>query len=65
MTTLEICLTIAVVYLVIMEIFNFIATKDSAGISRTFLFRIDTLHKKLPPTLYILPIVFSARCDIL
>jgi hypothetical protein len=29
MTTLEICLIIAVVYLVIMEVFNFIATKDT------------------------------------
>lgn len=29
MTTLEICLIVAVVYLVVVEIFNFIATKDS------------------------------------
>ena len=29
MTTLEICLIIAVVYLVIAEVFNFITTKDT------------------------------------
>ncbi len=29
MTTLEICLIIAVVYLVIVEVFNFITTKDT------------------------------------
>ena len=29
MTTLEICLIVVVVYLVIAEVFNFIATKDT------------------------------------